>query len=130
MRRGALNDAIRDRGINKLALGHHFDDAIETFFMSLFYEGHLSSFKPVTWMSRAEVWQIRPLLYVGEERIASLAQKYKLPVVESTCPLDRASKRTEIKQLIKTLSVEYPDLKSKVFGAMQRLPLDGWSTLS
>lgn len=126
MRRGALNDAIRARGINKLALGHHFDDAIETFFMSLLYEGHISSFKPVTWMSRAEVWQIRPLLYVGEERISSLVAKYKLPVVESLCPLDKTSKRQEIKALVKSLSADYPDLKSKVFGAMQRLPLDGW----
>ena len=126
MRRGALNDLLRERGLNKLALGHHFDDAIETFLMSLLFEGRLSCFKPVTYMSRANVWQIRPMLYAGEGTIANLAEKLELPVVENTCPMDKESKRREIKDLIGTLSRTYPDLKSKVFGAMQRLPLDGW----
>ena len=126
MRRGALHDMMNERGINKIALGHHFDDAIETFMLSLFYEGRLSCFQPVTYMSRANVTQIRPMLYVGEGTVASLAQRYSLPVTPSNCPIDGVSKREEVKQLIKTLSVRYPDLKSKIFGAMQRLPLPGW----
>ena len=128
MRRGALNNAMKERGIRKLALGHHFDDAVETFFMSLVYEGRISCFKPVTWMSRAGVWQIRPMVYAGEKKIARVAAHYALPVVENSCPQDRQSKRHEVKQLIASLSAGYPDLKSKVFGAMQRLPLDGWGT--
>ena len=84
MRRGALNDAIRARGISKLALGHHFDDAVETFMMSLVFEGRLNCFKPVTYMSRADVTQIRPLLYIGEQRSANLAGQLELPVVKST----------------------------------------------
>lgn len=128
MRRGALNSAIKEHGISKLALGHHFDDAVETFMMSLVYEGRISCFKPMTWMSRAGVWQIRPMVYAGEQRIANLAANLNLPVVENSCPMDKTSKRYDIKQLIKTLSADYPDLKSKVFGAMQRLPLDGWGT--
>ena len=128
MRRGALNDAIRARGIHKLALGHHFDDAVETFMLSLLYEGRISCFKPVTYMSRSDVWQIRPMVYAGEQRIANLAASMKLPIVENPCPMDRASKRHEIKELLKTISAQYPDLKSKVFGAMQRLPLEGWQT--
>ena len=128
MRRGALNTAIKERGISKLALGHHFDDAVETFLMSLVFEGRISCFKPKTWMSRAGVWQIRPMVYAGEMRIASLAEKLSLPIVENPCPQDKSSKRHEVKQLIKTLSANYPDLKSKVFGAMQRLPMDGWET--
>lgn len=126
MRRGALNDLLKERGLNKLALGHHFDDAIETFLMSLIFEGRLSCFKPVTHMTRADVYQIRPMLYAGEGTIANLCAKLELPVVENPCPMDKESKRHEIKQLIGQLSKEYPDLKSKVFGAMQRLPLDGW----
>ena len=129
MRRGALNNAIRERGIRKLALGHHFDDAVETFLMSLVYEGRISCFKPVTWMSRAGVWQIRPMVYAGEQRIANLAEKLDLPVVHNPCPQDDSSKRHEIKELLRTLGAGYPDLKSKVFGAMQRYPLDGWGTL-
>ena len=126
MRRGALNTTMKEHGCNKLALGHHFDDAVETFMMSLVFEGRLNCFKPVTYMSRADVTQIRPLLYIGEQRSANLAGQLELPVVKSTCPMDHTSKRQEIKDLLTTLSAQYPDVRSKVFGAMQRLPLDGW----
>lgn len=126
MRRGGLNNAMKERGLNKLALGHHFDDAVETFLMSLFYEGRISCFKPKTWMSRAGVWQIRPMVYAGEQKIADLAAHYKLPIVENPCPQDKTSKRHEVKELIVTLSQTYPDLKSKIFGSMQRQPLEGW----
>ncbi|MEG1633187.1 MAG: tRNA 2-thiocytidine biosynthesis TtcA family protein [Oscillospiraceae bacterium] len=126
MRRGALNDAIKSLGCNKLALGHHFDDAVETFLMSLVFEGRLSCFKPVTHMSRAEVTQIRPLLYLGEESIRDTVAELSLPLVPTTCPQDRESKRAEIKALVAGLSETYPDLKHKIFGAMQRLPLSGW----
>ena len=126
MRRGALNDAMKQRGCNKLALGHHFDDAVETFLMNLLFTGQLACFKPATYMSRADVTQIRPMLYLGEGTIASLVRDEGLPLVPTTCPEDKESKREEIKLLIKRLSAEYPDLKDKVFGAMQRLPLDGW----
>ena len=129
MRRGALNDAIRQRGINKLALGHHFDDAVETFMLSLLFEGRLSCFRPVTYLDRSGVTQIRPMIYAGELKISNLAQELQLPVVENPCPQDKGSKRYEIKQLLKTMSAQYPDMKSKVFGAMQRLPLSGWETV-
>ena len=126
MRRGALCTALSERGITKLALGHHFDDAVETFLLSLVYEGRISCFQPVTHMTRTGVDQIRPLLYAGEGRIANLAKALELPIVENPCPEDRGSKRYEIKQLIRTMSQAYPDLRSKVFGAIQRAPLDGW----
>ena len=128
MRRGALNNAMKTMGCNKLALGHHFDDAVETFMLSLLYEGRISCFKPMTYMSRAEVTQIRPMLYAGELRIAQLAEKYHLPVVENPCPADKDSRRREVKLRLAELCRTYPDLKSKIFGAMQRLPLEGWAT--
>ena len=126
MRRGALNNCLRERGLNKLALGHHFDDAVETFMMSLLFEGRLSCFRPVTYLDRSGITQIRPLIYAGEQKIASLAEKLQVPVVENPCPQDKASKRWEIKQMLKTMSADYPDMKSKIFGAMQRQPLPGW----
>ena len=126
MRRGALNNVLRERELNKLALGHHFDDAVETYMMSLLFEGRISCFQPVTFLDRSGVTQIRPLIYAGEQKITNLARELNVPVVENPCPEDKGSKRYEIKQLLKTMSAQYPDMKSKIFGAMQRLPLKGW----
>lgn len=126
MRRGALNSAIKEQGISKLALGHHMDDAVETFLMSLVFEGRISCFRPVTYLDRSDVTQIRPMIYAGEQRVAKTCDALGLPVVETTCPEDKESKRKEIKDLISQLQKQYPDIKSKVFGAMQRLPLAGW----
>ncbi len=126
MRRGALNNAIRERGVSKLALGHHFDDAVETFLLSLLFEGRISCFRPVTYLDRSGVTQIRPLIYAGELKIANLARELALPVVENPCPQDKTSKRHEVKALLQTMCAAYPDMKSKIFGAMQRLPLPGW----
>ena len=126
MRRGALNDYLRENGIGKLALGHHFDDAVETFMMSLLFEGRISCFRPVTYLDRSGITQIRPLVYCGEQKIANLAAQLNVPVVENPCPQDKTSKRWEIKQMLKTMSADYPDMKSKIFGAMQRQPLPGW----
>ncbi len=126
MRRGALHNAMKERGIHKIALGHHFDDAVETFFLSLFYEGRLSCFQPVTWLDRTEITQIRPLLYCNERHITHVAQKEHLPVTFNPCPADGYTKRQEVKELVYELSGRYPNLKSRVFGAMQRLPLPAW----
>ena len=126
MRRGALNQAILDRGIRKIALGHHFDDAVETFLMSLIYEGRISCFQPVTDLDRMGVTQIRPMLYIHEKTVDNFATRMQLPVVENLCPVDKQTKREEIKQLVYDLSKTYPDLKERIFGAMQRLPLPEW----
>ena len=126
MRRGALNQAILERGFNKLALGHHYDDAVETFIMSLIYEGRISCFQPVTNLDRTGIIQIRPMLYIHEKTVDNFAIREQLPIVENRCPVDKTTKREEIKQLIYDLSKTYPDLKERVFGAMQRLPLPEW----
>ena len=129
MRRGAINDAITQMGIRKLALGHHFDDAVETFLMSLLLEGRLSCFQPVTYLDRTGVTQIRPLLYINEKQIAHFAEAQGLPVVFNPCPADKHTKREEIKDLIYRLGGEYPDVKERIFGAMQRLPLPEWGVI-
>ena len=126
MRRGALNQALKDRGCNKLALGHHYDDAVETFVMSLLYEGRISCFLPVTNLDRMGVIQIRPMLYITEKSADNFAQKYELPVITNRCPADKHTKREEIKNLVYELQGRYPDFKDRVFGAMQRLPLPEW----
>ena len=124
MRRGALHNALKEHGVTKIALGHHFDDAVETFF--LFYEGRLSCFQPVTYLDRTGITQIRPLLYCGEGMLRNAAERNHLPVVFNPCPADGNTKRQEVKELIKSLDKQYPGLKSRVFGAMQGLPLPAW----
>lgn len=126
MRRGALHEAMRERGLHKIALGHHYDDAVETFFLSLVYEGRISCFQPVTWLDRMEISQIRPLLYCNEAQIANAAERLGLPVVHNPCPADGYTRRQEMKRLICELDERYPGLKRRIFGAMQRLPLPGW----
>ena len=126
MRRGALNQAILDLGFNKLALGHHYDDAVETFLMSLIYEGRISCFQPVTDLDRTGIIQIRPMLYIHEKTVDNFAKRMELPVTENRCPVDKSTKREEIKQLVYDLSQTYPDLKERIFGAMQRYPLAAW----
>ena len=126
MRRGALNQALLERGLNKLALGHHFDDAVETFVMSLIYEGRISCFQPVTNLDRTGIIQIRPMLYIHEKTVDAFARRMALPVVTNRCPVDKHTKREEIKKLVYELSAVYPDLKERIFGAMQRYPLPEW----
>ena len=126
MRRGAIHNSMKELGLNKIALGHHFDDAVETFFLSLFYEGRLSCFQPVTWLDRTGITQIRPLLYCGEGMVRNAAIRHELPIVHNPCPADGNTRRQEVKELIEDLRKKYPNLKDYVFGAMQRLPLPEW----
>lgn len=126
MRRGALNQAILDLGCNKVALGHHYDDAVETFFLSLFYEGRLSCFQPVTVLDKTGITQIRPMLYLSERTVSNFAIGHNLPIVHNRCPADKHTKRQEVKELVADLQKQYPELKDRVFGAMQRLPLPEW----
>lgn len=126
MRRGSLHTALQEAGIHTVALGHHYDDAVETFFLSLIFEGRLSCFQPVTWLDRTEITQIRPLLYCGESMIRHTAERLDLPVLENPCPANGNTKRQEIKELIYELNGRYPGLKARAFGAMQRLPLPEW----
>ena len=126
MRRGALNQALLDKGFNKLALGHHYDDAVETFVMNLLFEGRIGCFQPVTNLDRTGIIQIRPMLYIHERTVDNFALRQNLPVVENRCPVDKTTKRQEVKDLVFSLSSTYPDLKERIFGAMQRLPLPEW----
>lgn len=126
LRRGSLNTALTEKGITKIALGHHYDDAVETLLMNMLFEGRIGCFQPVTFLDRTGVTQIRPLLYCREEEVQRIAVREQLPVVHNTCPLDGHSRRQEVKELLISLEKTYPDVKKKLFGAMQRYPLYGW----
>ena len=127
-RRGALSTEMNRLGISKIALGHHYDDAVETMLMSLFIEGRISCFQPVTYLDRTQVAQIRPLLYVQEREVKGAVRQLNLPVVENPCPANGSTKREEMKVLIRQLDSQFPDVKKKIFGAIQRYPIYGWST--
>ena len=127
LRRGSLNTALTEKGIRKIALGHHYDDAVETLLMNLLFEGRIGCFQPVTFLDRTGVTQIRPLLYCHEDDIRRVALRENLPIVHNPCPMDGHSRRQEVKELIASLEERYPDLKQKLFGSLQRYPLYGWN---
>lgn len=126
MRRGALHDLIIRHGCNKLALGHHFDDAVETFLMNLFNEGRLGCFSPVTYLEQKQISLIRPFLYVPEKDIKYFIAHSNLPVYKSVCPADKHSDRQRIKELLAVQNKEHKGLKHRIFGAMQRAGIDGF----
>ena len=126
LRRGALHDAALAAGCKKVALGHHFDDVVETYMLSLMYEGRISCFKPVTYLDRRGITLIRPLLYTPEHYIRSFARREALPIVHNPCPADGNTKRQEVKDLLRTLEKDNHGLRERIFGAIQRYPLDGW----
>ncbi|MDY5972332.1 MAG: ATP-binding protein [Butyricicoccus sp.] len=127
LRRGALHEAALAAGCRKVALGHHFDDVVETYMLSLVYEGRISCFKPVTYLDRKGITLIRPLLYTPEYYIRSFARRMELPIVENPCPADGNTKRQEVKELLRSLEQTHKGLRERIFGAIQRYPLDGWA---
>ena len=126
MRRGALHTAAKELGCNKVALGHHFDDVVETFMLNLFFEGRLGCFQPVTYLSRMDIHLIRPMIYMPEKDVKYFTNKVGLPIVKSTCPADGATEREEMKKLLSTLERENKGLRYRIFGAIQRGGIDGF----
>lgn len=128
MRRGILHDMAKEYGCNKIALGHHKDDAVETFFMNLLNGSTLSCFSPVTYLSNKDIYMIRPLIMLDEAEIEKACTKNNLPVTKSNCPVDKKTTRQETRNLVKTLERDYPNLKNKVISAMQKVDLSSWKT--
>lgn len=126
MRRGALHDACKEFGCNKIALGHHFDDVIETFMLNLFFEGRIGVFAPVTYLSRKDITMIRPLIYTHEKEIKSFAKSAELPVVESKCPADGNTERERMKEYLKIFDKQHSGLYYRIMGAIQRGEVDGF----
>ena len=119
MRRGALHDAALELGSHKVALGHHNDDALDTFMLSLVYEGRVNCFSPVTYLDRKDITLIRPMIYAPENYVIGFAKRYELPVVINRCPEDKRTKREYAKNLIKQLEKENPGFKTRLFTAIE-----------
>lgn len=126
MRRGALHNAAKEMGCNAVALGHHFDDVVDTFLLNLFFEGRIGCFQPVTYLSRTELRLIRPLIYMPEKDVRYFAGKEQLPVIKSPCPADGNTERAEVKKLLSELERKYKGLRYRLFGAIQRGEVDGF----
>lgn len=119
MRRGALNELAVNMKCNKLALGHHREDAIETLLMSLFFEGRLHTFHPNTYLSRSDLTVIRPMIYLPEKHVIHMVKTLNLPTVKNPCPADGHTSREDIKELIKNLTKTYPNLRELMLSALQ-----------
>lgn len=126
MRRGALHDAAKAAGCNKLALGHHLDDAAETFMMNLLNGGTIGCFSPVTYLSRKDITVIRPMVFCRESEASRVVRRLDLPVVKSRCPVDGKTERESIKMMLTGFEAKYGDIRSKIIGAMQSKKIDGW----
>ncbi len=126
MRRGALHDAAKAAGCNKIALGHHLDDVAETFIMNLFNGGTLDCFMPVTYLSRKDIYMIRPMIFARESDCARVVRKEGLPIVKSKCPADGTTERQEVKDFLNSLEKKYGNVREKILGAMQRKGVNGY----
>ncbi len=126
MRKGALNEAIKAVGCNKVAYAHHKDDVVETMLMSLIFEGRFHTFRPVTYLDRMDLTVIRPLMYMSEADVVGFVNKFQVPVVKSPCPADGNTKREYVKELLKQLNQENPGVKERMFTAIQKGNLEGW----
>lgn len=126
MRKGALNDALRELNCNKIAYAHHRDDVIETMLMSLIYEGRMHTFMPVTYLDKTNLTVIRPLIYMNEPEVIGFVNKYAIPVLKSSCPVDGHTKREYVKQLLRQINLENPGVKDRMFTAIQNSNMEGW----
>jgi len=130
MRRGILHDAVVAMNCNKIALGHHFDDAVETFMLNLFNEGRIGAFSPVTYLSRKNITMIRPLIYVREKEIRYFINRNPpLPLIKNPCPEDENTERENMKVMLDKLERENKGLKHRIFGAMQKANVDGFGMM-
>lgn len=126
MRKGALNEAIKKVGCNKVAYAHHKDDVVVTMLMSLIYEGRFHTFSPVTYLDRMDLTVIRPLMYMNEADVIGFVHKYEVPVVKSPCPADGYTKRQYVTDLLAQLNRENPGVKERMFAAIQNGSMEGW----
>ena len=126
MRRGYLYAKAKELGCNKIALGHHYNDVVETFMMNLFIEGRVGCFAPKSYLSRKEIWMIRPLVFAPESAIKSAIKRNNIEIVKSKCPADGKTKREEMKEFLRQKEYEDNGFTDRIFGALRRSGVDGW----
>ena len=116
MRKGALHSLAKEKGCNKVALGHHADDVIDTFLLSLFYEGRLSTFAPKSYLDKIDLTLIRPLVMVKEMNVVAYSKT--LPIVKSCCPANKLTKREDVKDKVKEIAKDIPNIRDMIFTAL------------
>lgn len=126
LRRGILSSAAKRENCTKIAIGHNMDDVLETFLMNLFFAGSISTFSPVSYMSRSNVSVIRPLVYAPEKETKRFVKRSGTVIMPKVCPMDGNSTREYIKKLIITLSMKNPHVKASIMGAIKRNHINGW----
>ncbi len=126
LRKGALNDAAKKLGCNKVAYAHHRDDIIETMMLSLIFEGRFHSFSPITYLERTKLTVIRPLMYASEPDVIGFKNKMDLPIVKNPCPVDGHTKRQYVKDFIRQLNMDHPGTKERMFTAVLNGNLPDW----
>ncbi|MCI8514834.1 MAG: tRNA 2-thiocytidine(32) synthetase TtcA [Lachnospiraceae bacterium] len=126
MRKGALNQAVKSLGCNKVAYAHHKDDVVETMLLSLIFEGRFYSFSPKTYLDRMDLTVIRPLMFAPEADIIGFKNSCQLPIVKNLCPADGYTKRQYAKELLGRLNREHPGAKERMFTAICDGNIKGW----
>ena len=126
LRRGALSTAMNEHGIKTIALGHHYDDAVETLLMNLLFEGRIGCFSPVTYLSRRDLTLIRPMLLATEQEVISAVHAEGLPIVKSVCPADGVTVREQTKEFVKERCRTDHAFRQKTLHALQESGIDGW----
>ncbi len=127
LRRGALHTAAQELGCNKVALGHHLDDAIETFYMNLWQEGRIGCFSPITYLSRRDLTNIRPMILATEAEVVRAVKDEHFPIIKSKCPADGATTRTETKLFVQEKCKTDRAFRQKTLSALQENGVDGWT---
>lgn len=126
MRRGAIHGAASEFSCNKIALGHNFDDTVETFIMNLFNEGRIGCYSPKTLLDDKNLTVIRPMIYCKEREIRRAVRTSGIQVVKSICPVDGHTNRQKKKEFIAEMERRDHGFKDRIFGALQRGNIDGW----
>ncbi len=126
LRRGALNNTAKRLGCNKLALGHHLDDVVNTWLMSILYENRYNVFKPKTYLDRIDLTVIRPMIYVQEADILEMTDVLKIASVKNKCPADGFTKRDEISNLVELIEREHPGAKKKIIYSIENVNLESF----
>lgn len=126
LRKGALNEKALALGCNKIAYAHHRDDFVDTLFLSLLQEGRIATLSPHYVLERTGLTLIRPMMLIPEAQVKGFCRKYQLPVVTNSCPADGNTAREKVKQSIKLLQQEYPDLREHAFTAICNADFADW----
>ena len=123
-RRKAIFKAAAELGCNKVALGHHKNDIIQTTLMNLFYLGEISTMRPKQKLFNGKLALIRPLAYADEKEINEFAATLNYPLPHCKCPNSFTSKRTYVRKLIAGIQKDCPQVKSNIFNALKRVKKD------